>query len=82
MQNLREIVQKMKTETEHLKTLLVEREIEIGACKKEIEMQDMERTNLENKNLEVRKLKSVKKCLLGPLRLSFQFCYFAVTSKD
>lgn len=60
VQNLSQMVQKMKAETEHLNTLLAEREIEIGACKKEIEMQDKERAHLESRNFEVRKLKSEK----------------------
>ncbi|XP_077232792.1 nuclear pore anchor [Tasmannia lanceolata] len=46
-QKLREIAQKAKLDTEHLESLLREKQIEIDACKKEIEMQKIEREHLE-----------------------------------
>jgi len=50
---LREITQKARTETENLESLLRERQIEVEACKKEIEMQKVERDNLETRFGEV-----------------------------
>ncbi|KAL0009589.1 hypothetical protein SO802_011091 [Lithocarpus litseifolius] len=52
-QKLREITQKARTETENLESLLRERQIEVEACKKEIEMQKVERDNLETKFCEL-----------------------------
>ncbi|PSR92585.1 Nuclear-pore anchor like [Actinidia chinensis var. chinensis] len=48
-QKLREVSQKAKMETEQLETFLRERQIEVEACKKEIEMQNMEREHLEKR---------------------------------
>lgn len=50
---MREITQKARTETENLESLLRERQIEVEACKKEIEMQKVERDNLETRVCEV-----------------------------
>ncbi|KAK7842226.1 nuclear-pore anchor [Quercus suber] len=52
-QKLREITQKARTETENLESLLRERQIEVEACKKEIEMQKVERDNLETRFCEL-----------------------------
>ncbi|XP_057486078.1 nuclear-pore anchor-like isoform X2 [Actinidia eriantha] len=48
-QKLREVSQKAKMETEQLETFLRETQIEVEACKKEIEMQNMEREHLEKR---------------------------------
>lgn len=53
IQKLREVVQKGRAETENLESLLREQEIEVGACKKEIEMHKVEKDNLEKKVSEV-----------------------------
>jgi nucleoprotein TPR len=50
---LREIAQKARAETESLESLLRERQIEVETCKKEIEMQKVERDNLETRICEV-----------------------------
>ncbi|KAK4595107.1 hypothetical protein RGQ29_018748 [Quercus rubra] len=52
-QKLREITQKARTETENLESLLRERQIEVETCKKEIEMQKVERDNLETRFCEL-----------------------------
>ncbi|KAG2664364.1 hypothetical protein I3760_16G078800 [Carya illinoinensis] len=49
---LREVVQNAKVETENLGSLLREQKIEVEACKKEIEMQKVNKDNLEKKLLE------------------------------
>jgi len=50
---LREVTQKSSVETEKLESLLREREIEVEACKKEIEMQKVEKDRLEKRVCEV-----------------------------
>ncbi|XAR59903.1 hypothetical protein NMG60_11015913 [Bertholletia excelsa] len=48
-QKLREINHKARIENEQLETLLRERQIEVEACKKEIEMKNMEKQYLEKR---------------------------------
>ncbi|KAG2664368.1 hypothetical protein I3760_16G078800 [Carya illinoinensis] len=50
---LREVVQNAKVETENLGSLLREQKIEVEACKKEIEMQKVNKDNLEKKVCEL-----------------------------
>lgn len=52
-QKLREIAQKARAETESLESLLRGRQIEVETCKKEIEMQKVERDNLETRICEL-----------------------------
>ncbi|XP_062158169.1 nuclear-pore anchor isoform X2 [Alnus glutinosa] len=52
-QKLREVTQKARVETEKLESLLREREIEVEACKKEIEMQKVEKDRLEKRVCEL-----------------------------
>ncbi|KAF8412623.1 hypothetical protein HHK36_000592 [Tetracentron sinense] len=52
-QKLREIAQKARIETQNLDTLLREKNIEVDACKKEIEMQKIEKEHLENRVAEL-----------------------------
>lgn len=54
---MREEVQKAKVETENLEMLLRERQIEVENCKKEIELQGMEKQQLEKRVGEVRLVK-------------------------
>ncbi|KAK9278500.1 hypothetical protein L1049_028066 [Liquidambar formosana] len=48
-QKSREVAQKVKVETESLESLLRERQIEVEACKKEIELQRMEKYHLDKR---------------------------------
>ncbi|KAG6675327.1 hypothetical protein I3842_15G095500 [Carya illinoinensis] len=50
---LREVVQKGRAKTENLESLLKEQEIEVEACKKEIEMHKLEKDNLEKRVSEL-----------------------------
>ncbi|KAL5568783.1 hypothetical protein UlMin_025358 [Ulmus minor] len=52
-QKLREVAHKANAQTENLERLLKEREIELEACKKEIEMQKLEKENLEKRVSEL-----------------------------
>ncbi|XP_059455352.1 nuclear-pore anchor isoform X2 [Corylus avellana] len=52
-QKLREVTQKARVETEKLESLLSERQIEVEACKKEIEMQKIEKDHLEKRVCEL-----------------------------
>lgn len=47
------MTQKARVETEKLEILLRERQIEVEACKKEIEMQKVEKDHLEKRVCEV-----------------------------
>ncbi|KAL6974118.1 hypothetical protein U1Q18_028301 [Sarracenia purpurea var. burkii] len=48
-QKLRDVAQKARMETERLETLLIERQTEVEACMKEIEMLKMEKGHLEKR---------------------------------
>ncbi|KAI3997019.1 hypothetical protein MKX01_021295 [Papaver californicum] len=52
-QKLREITQKARIEAEHLETLLREKQITVESNQKEIEMQKIEKANLEKRLLEL-----------------------------
>ncbi|KDO61512.1 hypothetical protein CISIN_1g045447mg [Citrus sinensis] len=52
-QKLREVAQKTKSDCDNLENLLRERQIEIEACKKEMEKQRMEKENLEKRVSEL-----------------------------
>ncbi|OVA15206.1 Tetratricopeptide [Macleaya cordata] len=52
-QKLREIAQKARIETENLQALLREKQITVDGCQKEIEMQKIDRGNLENRIKEL-----------------------------
>ena len=53
LQKLRDVAHKANVQTENLERLLKERQIELEAYKKEIEMQKLEKENLEKKVSEV-----------------------------
>lgn len=58
-QKLRQAAQKMKTEVEDLEKLLTERQTDVEACRKEIEMQKLDKEKLERRVSElVEKYKS------------------------
>ncbi|KAL5732092.1 hypothetical protein ACHQM5_004749 [Ranunculus cassubicifolius] len=48
-QKLRELAQKARAEMDQLESILKERNVEVDSCRKEIEMQKMEKLNLENR---------------------------------
>ncbi|KAF3448815.1 hypothetical protein FNV43_RR09528 [Rhamnella rubrinervis] len=52
-QKLREIAQKANIETENLERLLKERQIEVEACRKETEMQKLDKERLEKRVSEI-----------------------------
>ncbi|OAY26505.1 nuclear-pore anchor [Manihot esculenta] len=52
-QKLREVVQKARSQSDNLESLLREKQIEIEACKKEIEMERMQKDHLEKRVSEL-----------------------------
>jgi nucleoprotein TPR len=53
---LREVAQNTKAQSDKLESLLRERQIEVEACKKEIEMDKVEKDHLEKRMSEVLQL--------------------------
>lgn len=56
---MREVAQKANAETQNLDRLLKESQIQVESCKKEIEMQKLEKENLEKRVSEVLELFSL-----------------------
>lgn len=52
-QKLREITQKARIEVEHLETLLRDKQVTVESNQKEIEIQKIEKDNMEKRLLEV-----------------------------